>query len=87
MIVLTGIGGYDMLELPVSLQAFQEYMMADGDKKVDLTLIDRLWLKKALALQSKSIERSLSNELPGSEVAELRRREIAALHALTVKVS
>lgn len=52
----------------------------------EFSLVEKLWLSKAIAMQSKSLERSLSNELPGSEIYDLRKREIGALAVLTAKV-
>lgn len=52
---------------------------------VEVSVLERNWIKKALALQSKSLERSLANEMQGSEIFELRRKEIEAVAVLITK--
>lgn len=56
--------------------------MAEKDSRtVELTLIQRLWVQKALELQVASLKRSLAKEPMGSEIYKLRSKEIVDLSA------
>lgn len=52
-------------------------MAANETRKVDLTALDRAYLKRGLASLEASIRRAMSKETPGSEIVELRRKELA----------
>lgn len=54
---------------------------------VSVSLLEKQWIAKALDLQQKSLKRSLANEMAGSEIYELRHREIAALDSLISNVN
>jgi len=56
--------------------------MAEKDSRnVELTLMQRLWVQKALELQVASLKRSLAKEPIGSEIHKLRSKEIVDLSA------
>lgn len=61
----------------------KEHGMADVSMKFDQ--VERLWLKKALENLEKSLQRSLSKELPGSDISQLRSREIQQVSQLRAK--
>ena len=58
--------------------------MADGTVK--LSDMERLWVKQSLALQKASLVRSLAKERQGSEIYQLRQREIAEVQSLMERV-
>lgn len=62
--------------------------MATNDKAVNVSVdpMERQWLEQALKTQRNVLVRSLSKERAGSEIYELRRREIAQVDAILAKV-
>lgn len=46
---------------------------------VELSKIDRLWIRKCIEFQRVALKRSIAKEVPGSELSELRGREIKML--------
>ncbi|AXH76101.1 MAG: hypothetical protein [Microviridae sp.] len=57
------------------------YMAEKDSRTVELTLMQRLWVQKALELQVASLKRSLTKEPVGSEIHRLRSKEIVDLSA------
>lgn len=53
--------------------------LVDDKMKVELTTMERAWIKKALELQRTALLRSRMKEVPGSEIWTLRGREVEAL--------
>lgn len=47
-----------------------------------LSLMDRNWVRRALETQRSVIIRSRGKEVPGSEIYELRSRELAQVNAV-----
>lgn len=62
-------------------------MAASGDKSIELSVMDRQWIVKALELQRTSLGRAMKNELPGSEISALRKKEIEQVSSIISKVS
>lgn len=60
--------------------------MAEKLVSIEVTVLQRQWLAKALDTQRKVLVRSRSSEMAGSEIFELRGREIAAVDELIAKV-
>lgn len=60
--------------------------MAAADMfKVELSNLDRQWVKKSLEFQRAGLVRSQRLEMPGSEIYGLRGKEITALDVLIAK--
>lgn len=60
-----------------------------ADKPVvslDLSVMDRLWIRKSLELQRTSIVRSRGKEMEGSPILALRDAEVAQLNALLARL-
>lgn len=55
---------------------------ATGVKQFDLSALDRNWIKVSLKLQSASLQRTVAKEPEGSQVREIRLKEIAFLSDL-----
>lgn len=51
-------------------------------KSVELNLVDRLYVRRALELLQKSLQRSKANEVAGSEIWHIREKEIDGLSVL-----
>lgn len=68
----------------VDWTVFLECVMADAKLStgVEVTLVDRLWIRKALELQRAALVRARAKEMSGSEVWHLRGRELEGLNAL-----
>ena len=60
-------------------------IVANTEKPVELSSLERQWVRKSIDLQMKSLKRSLANEIQGSEIYALRQREIADLNSILVK--
>lgn len=60
-------------------------IVATTEKAVELSSLERQWVRKSLELQRASLQRSVSKEIVGSDIFVLRRREIADLDALINK--
>lgn len=54
---------------------------------VELTLVERLYVKRSLELLAASLRRSRKNEVDGSEIWHLRGREIDAVSRVQGKVA
>lgn len=63
---------------------YRRLKMADS-KKVDLTNLEVQWVRKSVELQIASLKRSLTKEMPGSDIYILRQREIADLQTVLGK--
>ena len=63
--------------------------MATSDKvsTLEVTLLEKLWIKKSLETQRAALNRSLNKEIIGSDIYGLRAREIQVLDSIIVKVS
>lgn len=63
--------------------------MATSEKvhTLEVSLLEKLWIKKSLETQRSVLNRSLNKEVIGSDIYGLRAREIQCLDALIVKVS
>lgn len=57
------------------------------DRNLDLTLIERLHVQKAMNLYLKSLERSRGNEVPGSDVYRFRTDDMVIVRALVNRVA
>lgn len=57
------------------------------DRNLAMTLIERLHVQKALNVYAKSVERSRSNELPGSDIYRMRTEDLNVIRALANKVA
>lgn len=57
------------------------------DRNLAMTLVERLHVQKALGLYAKSIERSRSNEVPGSDIYRLRTSDLDVIRAILNRVS
>lgn len=57
------------------------------DRTLDMTLIERLHVQKALQLYVKSVERARNNEIAGSDVYRHRTQDIDAIRAILNRVS
>jgi len=55
-------------------------------QKLELTALERAWVKASLNLQRKSLQRSIEREIPGSEIERLRKMEIQQVDVLLAKV-
>lgn len=55
-------------------------------EKIALDILERGYIKKALATLIKVVERSRAKEIPGTEIFQLRDREIAALTDIARKL-
>lgn len=59
--------------------------MADKKIVVELDVIERQWVEKALATLKASLVRSLAKEMAGSDIYRLRQVEIGAIDKLILK--
>jgi len=59
----------------------------DGVVAVELAVLDRQWIRRALETQRNVIVRARAKELAGSEIYELRTREVSQINAVLDKVS
>lgn len=59
----------------------------DDVKSVSLTLLERNWIKHALAVLGKSITRSADKEPPMSAVRGIREKELAELSVIVQKLT
>lgn len=57
----------------------------DGDRSVVLSTLERAHVAKAMQAYLKSIERSRSNELPGSDIYRFRTADMAVVESLRGK--
>lgn len=56
---------------------------AQGDVcKLEMSLVEKLYVQKALQMLKQSLKRSVANEVPGSEISALRGKEIQSLDSL-----
>lgn len=55
--------------------------------QVQLSLIDKLWIQRALMQQRDSLQRSRNKEVAGSEIWTLRGKEIESLTQLMQRFS
>lgn len=55
----------------------------EGPKVLELTLVERLYVQRAIAGLLASLERSRAKELPGTEIYDLRGRELEAVTAIS----
>lgn len=77
----------DIMCLRARARLTWSHMMAEQKKSEELSVLEREWLKQSLATQRKVIVRSRSNERAGSEIWELRGRELAQLDLLISRFS
>lgn len=56
-------------------------------RKFDLQVLEVLWLRKALDALRVSLMRSRDKEIVGSEIYQLRTREVDAVMALSQKLT
>lgn len=66
-----------------------EVFMADRTQEgfqLSGSLVEKLYVQKALELLRASLKRSVANEIPGSEISILRFKEIQALDALMARL-
>lgn len=56
-------------------------------RKFDLQVLEVLWLRKALEALRVSLMRSRDKEIVGSEIYQLRSREVDAVMALSQKLT
>lgn len=56
-----------------------------AEKAEPLSNIERQWIAKAIQTQRDSLQRSLTRELQGSEIYNLRKSEIEQLDRLKLK--
>lgn len=56
--------------------------MAELSQSVQLTLVDKLWIKRALEFQLRALSRGRAKEIPGSDIYVLRSKEMDGLVAL-----
>lgn len=56
-------------------------------RKFDLQVLEVLWLRKALDALRVSLMRSRDKEIVGSEIYQLRSREVDAVMALSQKLT
>lgn len=69
-----------LLEVPI--------MAAKDDLiKLEVTVVDKQWLRRALETQRNVIVRTRNKEVVGSEIYELRTREIGQINAVLDKVN
>lgn len=61
-------------------------MATDKVVSVELTTLERLYVQRSLDLLQASIRRSISKEMPGSEVTRIREGEIRTLIAIGSKL-
>lgn len=62
-------------------------LVSDPGFTLYCSIMEKLWIKKALQLQHDSIKRSLNKEIPGTEIYDLRQRELISLVALMARLS
>ena len=62
-------------------------MAKEGFVQVDLSVVERLWVQKSLSGQVSILKRSLTKELPGSDIYVLRQKEIDFLNTLLSRFS
>lgn len=56
-----------------------------AEQKDQLTNIEKQWINKSLQTQRDSLARSLTRELQGSDIYNLRKQEIEQLDRLRLK--
>jgi len=61
-------------------------MATAADVGFTFTSLELQWIRKSIELQRASLVRSLTKEIPGSDIHVLRSKEIAALSTLNVKL-
>lgn len=59
--------------------------MADKDAGMQFTVLERNWLVHALKVLRGALVRSLTKELPSSEYAVFRKKEIEAIDVLIAR--
>lgn len=59
--------------------------MAEVKKAMEFESMERQWMRKALETQRQALVRSCSKEFQGSEIYELRQKEIRAVDALLAR--
>lgn len=57
------------------------------DRTLAMTLVERLYVQKALQVFYKSLERSRNNEMAASEVYQMRTKELAVVRDLMNRVA
>lgn len=62
-------------------------LVADPGFTLEISMMDKLWIKKSLRLQYDSVKRSLAKEMPGTEIYDLRQRELLALTNLIARIA
>lgn len=60
-------------------------MAQSNSKPIDLEIMERAWIKKALEDKVKALSRNRANEIPGTEIYDLRTREIQYVNTLIGK--
>jgi len=64
-----------------------EVIMADKPGFVlEGSVVEKLYVQKAVQLLRASLKRSVANEVPGSEISVLRNKEIQSLDALITRL-
>lgn len=58
-----------------------------GVVSIDLSVVDRNWIRKSLELQRTSIVRGKNKEMDGSPVRALRDSECAQINSILAKLS
>ena len=72
-------------DLFVRFARFNGVLIMADSKKFDLTNLEVQWVRKSVELQIASLKRSMTKEIPYSEIYLLRQREIADLQSILVK--
>lgn len=56
--------------------------MPEQPKGTLLDALDKAWIKKSIELQRHALNRAMIKEVPGSEIANIRKKEIEYLTGL-----